>query len=90
MLTTYSLSLCCLRNNRQLTSQVVMDSTVNGSMSRWRSEASGVLQGSVFGPVLFNIFIGKMDSRIECILSKFVGYTKISGVVDTLEKGLFV
>lgn len=67
-----------------------MDSTVNGSMSRWRSEASGVLQCSVFGPVLFNIFIGKMDSRIECILSKFVGYTKISGVVDTLEKGLFV
>ncbi|PKU27700.1 rna-directed dna polymerase from mobile element jockey-like [Limosa lapponica baueri] len=55
-------------------------------MSTWRSMKSSVPQGSILGPGLFIIFFSNINSGIDCILSKFVDNTKLSGVVDRLER----
>jgi len=51
---------------------------VNNSMSKWRLVMSGVAQGSVLGLVLFNIFVGDMDSEIKCTISRFANDNKLS------------
>ena len=61
---------------------------VEGKLSGWEEVVSGVLQGSVLGGVLFNVFIDDIDEVGEgAFVRKFADDTKMAQIVETTENG---
>ena len=58
--------------------------TADGTKSDWREVTSGIIQGSVLGPVLFLVFINDFPHVIEVLLKLFADDAKVYNIISNL------
>ena len=56
---------------------------VEGCQSEWEEVVSSVLQGTVLGGLMFNVFIDDIDDVVELFVRKFADDTKLAKIVES-------